>query len=84
MDYAIYKTNDGKNPRPVYVFKQEDHNHRAKEAAIKKLNDMWLRVLQLPICKNASGNKDDFEYDYMKSVNTTERIRFHIAKHKLI
>lgn len=84
MDYAIYKTNDGKQPRPVHVFKQEDHNHRAKDAVRKKLNDMWLRALQRPICKNASGNKDAFEYDYMTSVDTKERIRFYIAKHKLI
>lgn len=30
MDYAIYKTNDGKNPRVIYRFTQEACNHRAK------------------------------------------------------
>ena len=33
MDYAIYKTNDGKNPRVIYRFTQEACNHRAKLAA---------------------------------------------------
>lgn len=79
MDYAIYKTTDGKHPRVIHRFTQEACNHRAKYAARKKLNDMWLRALQLPICKNASGYMDAFEYDHMTSVNTKERIRFYIA-----
>lgn len=48
MDYAIYKTNDGKRPRIVHTFTQEATGHHAKVAARKKLNDMWLRVLNQP------------------------------------
>ncbi len=81
MDYAIYKTNDGKNPRVIYRFTQEACNHRAKCAAIEKLQEMWLRVLDKPFLnKNAVGTKEEFSYDYITSVNTSERIRFYIAK----
>ena len=54
MDYAIYKTTDGKNPRVIHRFTQEACNHK--------------------------GTKDDFQYDYMTSVNTSECIRFYIDK----
>ena len=48
MDYAIYKTTDGKHPRVIQRFTQEACNHRAKAAAREKLNDMWLRVSSVP------------------------------------
>ena len=80
MDYAIYKTHDGKHPRIVFRFTQAECDHRAKAAARKKLDDMWRRVLQrTALTKNASATTDEFQYDYMTSVNTTERIRFYIA-----
>ena len=61
MDYAIYKTTDGKHPRVIQRFTQEACNHRAKAAAREKLNDMWLRVLQRPMLHhNPKGTKDDF------------------------
>lgn len=83
MDYAIYKTTDGKHPRVIHRFSQEACNHRAKAAAREKLNDMWLRVLQRPMLPhNPKGTKDDFQYDYMTSVNTSECIRFYIAPFK--
>ena len=42
---------------------------------------MWLRVLQRPMLyHNPKGTKDDFQYDYMTSVNTSECIRFYIDK----
>ncbi len=81
MDYAIYKTNDGKNPRVIHRFTQEATNHKAKLAARDKLAEMWMRVLQRPLlCQNpAVSDKDGFEYDHMTSVNTTEHIHFYIA-----
>ncbi|MBP5560204.1 MAG: hypothetical protein J6X70_00155 [Muribaculaceae bacterium] len=80
MDYAIYKTNDGRAPRVIHRFTQHDCNHRAKAAARKKLDDMRYRALQhTAIYRNFRGTPDDFEYDYITSVNTTERIRFYIA-----
>lgn len=33
MDYAIYKTNDGKNPRVIHRFTQEACNHSGKSRA---------------------------------------------------
>lgn len=81
MDYAIYKTNDGKHPRVIQRFTQAESNHRAKQAAIEKLYEMWLRVLNHPtLNKNPKGTKEEFSYDYMTSTNTSERIRFYIAK----
>lgn len=81
MDYAIYKTTDGKNPRIIHRFRQEDCNHRAKLAAWTKLNEMWQHILQRPLIhKNPQGTKDDFQYDHMTSVQTSEHIRFYIAK----
>lgn len=80
MDYAIYKTTDGKAAHIVHRFTQEACNHKAKAAAQAKLNDMWLRVLQRPaLGKNAKGAKNEFTYDHISSVNTSERIRFYIA-----
>lgn len=81
MDYAIYKTNDGKRPRVIYRFTQEACNHKAKRAAIAKLNEMWLRVLNHPtLNRNATGTKEEFSYDHMTSSTTSEHIRFFIAK----
>lgn len=81
MDYAIYKTNDGKNPRVIHRFTQEACNHRAKRAAVLKLHEMWLRVInRLDYFKNADGTNYEFSYDYPTSTQTSERIRFYIAK----
>ena len=33
MDYAIYKTTDGKHPRVIHRFTQEACKHKAKAAA---------------------------------------------------
>ncbi len=80
MDYAIYKTNDGRAPRVIHRFTQQDCDHHAKRSARAKLDDMRYRTLQrTAIYRNFRGTKDDFEYDYITSVNTTERIRFYIA-----
>lgn len=80
MDYAIYKTNNGKNPRVIYRFTQEEYNHRAKKAAKDKLLELWMRVVKHGFL-NSDGSKDDeFSYDYLTSANTSERIRFYIAK----
>lgn len=80
MDYAIYKTNDGKHPRVIHRFTQEACNHRAKKAAKDKLLELWMRVVKYGYT-NADGSKDDeFSYDYPTSCNTSERIRFYIAK----
>ena len=80
MDYAIYKTTDGKHPRIIYRFTQEACNHRAKNAAKNKLDDMWRRLVQLGLYKNLQATNEEFSYDYFTSANTTERIRFYIAK----
>ena len=81
MDYAIYKTTDGKHPRIIHRFTQEAYFHQAKYAAQKKLHDMWLHVLQRPILhRNATGTKEEFQYDHISSVNTSECIRFYIDK----
>ena len=81
MDYAIYKTTDGKHPRVIHRFTQEACNHQATRAARKKLDDMRYRALQHPMLHhNPKGTKDDFQYDYMTSVNTSECIRFYIDK----
>lgn len=61
MDYAIYKTNDGKNPRVIHRFTQEACSHRAKRAAVLKLHEMWLRVINRPdYFKNYNGNNYEF------------------------
>ena len=83
MDYAIKKTTDGKFPRIICRFTQEENNHRAKAAARTKLKEMWLRVLQRPsIMKDGSieGDKDAFSYNHMLGVGIYERIRFYIDK----
>lgn len=81
MDYAIYKTTDGKHPRVIHRFTQEACNHKAKAAAREKLNDMWLRVLQRPMLHhNPKGTKDEFQYDHMLGVDIYQRIRFYIDK----
>ena len=81
MDYAIYKTINSKHPRVIYRFTQEACNHKAKRAAIEKLNEMWLRVLDHPtLYQTVTGAKEEFSYDHMTSTNTSEHIRFYIAK----
>lgn len=81
MDYAIYKTNDGKHPRIIHRFTQEACNHKAMNEARKKLDEMWRHILQrTSLNNNAKGSKDEFSYDYVTSTNTSERIRFYIAK----
>lgn len=81
MDYAIYKEDKTKRPRIIHRFKQQHNNHRAKAAAREKLNEMWLRVLDHPtLYRNAAGSQDEFQYDFMTSVNTSEHIRFFIDK----
>lgn len=81
MDYAIYKTIDGKNPRVINRFTQEACNHRAKRAAILKLHEMWLHIINRPDnFKNYAGNNYEISYDYPTSTQTTERIRLYIAK----
>lgn len=79
MDYAIYKTINGKLPRVVHRFTQEAYSHKAKKAAKDKLQDMWMRV-RLFNFQNAKSEDNGFSYDYMTSSNTTENIRFYIAK----
>lgn len=80
MDYAIYKTTGCQEPRVIHRFTQEQCDHHAKRSARAKLDDMRYRILQrTAIHRNFRGTKDDFEYDYITSVNTTERIRFYIA-----
>lgn len=81
MDYAIYKTNDGKNPRVIHRFTQEACNRKAKRAAKEKLNEMWLRIIsRLDYFHNAVGSDNEISYDHPTSTNTSERIRFYIAK----
>lgn len=80
MDYAIYKTTDGKQPHIVRRFTQEDCNHKAKAAARLKLDEMRYKALQRTVTtQNFQGTKDDFEYDYIIGDGITERIRFYIA-----
>ena len=81
MNYAIYKTTDGKQPRVIHRFTQEATGHKAKNAARTKLHDMWLHVLQRPMLhRNATGTKDEFQYEHISSVNSSECIRFYIDK----
>lgn len=82
MDYAIYKTNNGKQKRIIHRFTQEEHNHRALVAARRKLLEMWQRVLQQPesMRRNAISEKDGFQYDHMTSAATSECVKFFIDK----
>ncbi|MCM1079121.1 MAG: hypothetical protein NC344_05775 [Bacteroidales bacterium] len=81
MDYAIYKTHDGKYPNMIYRFTQQKCNHRAKKAAETKLHEMWLRVATCTErFRNASYNNLEFSYDLMTSATTKERIRFYIDR----
>ena len=82
MDYAIYKTTDGKQPRVIHRFTQAACNHRAKAAARKKLTSMGWRIIQRSqVCYNFQArSKDEFEYDYYCGVGKTEKIRFYIDK----
>ena len=81
MDYAIYKTIDGKHPRVIYRFRQDDCNHRAKWSAMMKLHGMWIQLINHPdFYRNAKGNTTEFSYDYLIGGNKTEKIRFYIAK----
>ena len=81
MNYAIYKQTGDSKAYIVHSFFPQSFQHRAKAAAVQKLDDMWRTILRKPnLYKNASGSKNEISYDYMTSVNTTERIRFYIAK----
>lgn len=81
MNYAIYKTSNGKHAHIVHRFTQEKCNHRAKAAAREKLHEMWLRVLQHPsTMPNTSGTEDEFQYDYKLATGICVRIRFYIDK----
>lgn len=80
MDYAIYKTTDGKQKRVIHRFTQADNNHRALVAARAKLDEMGRRVLQSHNWSNPEGSKDRFGYDCMTSAATKERIEFFIDK----
>lgn len=81
MDYAIYKTDNGKHPRVIHRFTQEATGHKAKKAAQEKLNEMWLRIVFKPeLYRNAQGSKDEFSYDHLTSTTTSERIKFYIDK----
>lgn len=79
MDYAIYKTTNGAYQRRIYTFLQSECAHRAKRAAIEKLQQMWLRVLRMPTT-NRDGSNEEFSYDHIALDGTKERIRFFIAK----
>lgn len=80
MDYAIFKTIDGRHPHVIHRFTQEACNHRAKLTAKNKLREMWLRVIQHDsLHRSLTGTTEEFHYDHITSVNTTERIRFYIA-----
>lgn len=82
MDYAIYKTVDGLNPRVIHTFTQSATNRRAKTFAKHKLLEMWARVASKPThFVNAVGSvKDEFSYDMQLTTEKTVRIRFYIAK----
>ncbi len=79
MDYAIYKTTDGKNPRVIHRFTQEACNHQAKKKAKAKLHQMWKRVCERTY-SNTKLEDNGFSYDFMTSSTTSEQIRFYIAK----
>lgn len=65
----------------LFTASRRRRNHRAKRAAVLKLHEMWLRVInRLDYFKNADGNNYEFSYDYPTSTQTSERIRFYIAK----
>lgn len=81
MDYAIYKTIDRQPQRTIHSFTQTACNHRAKIAAKKKLNEMWLRIISRPdLYRNAKGDDSSFSYDYLVGVGRSEHISFFIAK----
>lgn len=82
MDYAIYKTVDGLNPRVIHKFTQQATNSRAKTVAKHKLLEMWARVASKPTqyINSVGSVKDEFSYDMMLTTEKTVRIRFYIAK----
>jgi hypothetical protein len=81
MNYAIYKTDDGKHERVIHRFTQEACDHHAKRAAMAKLQEMWLRIVGHPdIYRNAKGSESEFSYDHYSLPEKSERIRFFIAK----
>lgn len=82
MDYAIYETIDGGKPRPVHIFKQQDHNHRAVIAARKKLHDIFLRALSIHTICSVEASKYRIAYDHTTSANTRQRHHLYIAPHK--
>ena len=83
MDYAIYKTTNGKHLRIVHRFFQEKCNHRAKIQARTKLQMMWLRALQQQSnSRFEAASKDEFSYVHQTSENTHDHLRFYIGELK--
>jgi hypothetical protein len=81
MNYAIYKTDDGKHERVIHRFTQESCKHQAKRAAMLKLQQMWMRIASHPdIFRNATGSETEFSYDHYTLPEKSDRIRFFIAK----
>ncbi len=81
MNYAIYRTIDGKHPHIIHRFTQAACNHKAKRAATEKLNEMWLRIIDRPdYYQNAIGSDTEFSYDHPTSTCTSQHIRFYIDK----
>ncbi len=80
MDYCIYKTIDGVNPRVIHTFTQEATGRKAKRTAEDKLQEMWLRVCTKPDqFHHAKGNKTEFSYSYPISTSQVVTVRFYIA-----
>lgn len=80
MDYCIYKTTDGANPRIIHTFTQAATYRKAKRAAKGKLHDMWLRICTKPTqYHNAHGNDMEFSYSYPLTSSKTVIVRFFIA-----
>ena len=80
MDYCIYKTIDGVNPRVIHTFTQKDTGRKAKRTAEDKLQEMWLRVCTKPDqFHNAHGNDTEFSYSYPLTSSKTVIVRFFIA-----
>jgi len=80
MDYSIYKTINGTNPRVIHTFTQEATNSRAKRAAEEKLEKMWMRICTKPTrFRNAHGNNIEFSYSYPLTASQEVTVRFYIA-----
>lgn len=80
MDYCIYKTINGENPRVIHTFTQAATKSHAKAAATKKLDDMWKRIVVRPTqFKNAKGSRNEITYEYQLTTEQTVKARFYIA-----